>query len=295
MSHRADAPVNPASVMKLVTTYAALDLLGPAYIWTTPVFVDGPVRDGRLDGNLYIKGQGDPTLVSERLWLLMRRVRALGIEPHRRRHRARPQRLCAGADRPRRLRRRAAASLQRRARRLAAELQVGGDDLCRRSRGQSGAHPRQSAAGRRHDSGLRTVVAAATAATTGAPCVPTSPTRRRSGSPAATLPPAWRASGPWPTRPGYAARAVEGMWREVGGQLAGTVREGRWRPRRAAAFEVSSPTLAEVVRDINKYSNNVMAQQLFLSLSLPSQPGQRQVAPRRHPADGRHRSRLRAT
>ncbi len=79
VSHRVDVAMNPASVMKLVTTSAALDLLGPAYAWTTSVFVDGPVREGRLEGNLYIRGQGDPTLVSERFWQLMRRVRSLGI------------------------------------------------------------------------------------------------------------------------------------------------------------------------------------------------------------------------
>ena len=66
--------------MKLVTTYAALDLLGPAFTWTTPVYVDGPVRNGVLEGNLYIKGQGDPKLVVERLWLLLRRVQGLGIQ-----------------------------------------------------------------------------------------------------------------------------------------------------------------------------------------------------------------------
>ena len=78
LAWRTQVPVNPASVMKLVTTYAALDLLGPAYTWTTPVYVDGPVRDGVLDGNLYIKGQGDPKLVLERLWLLLRRVQGAG-------------------------------------------------------------------------------------------------------------------------------------------------------------------------------------------------------------------------
>ncbi|MEP6972298.1 MAG: D-alanyl-D-alanine carboxypeptidase, partial [Betaproteobacteria bacterium] len=79
VSHRADVLMNPASVMKLVTTSAALDLLGPAYTWTTSVYVDGPVREGRLMGNLFIRGRGDPTMVSERLWQLMRRVRSLGI------------------------------------------------------------------------------------------------------------------------------------------------------------------------------------------------------------------------
>ena len=70
----------------------------------------------------------------------------------------------------------------------------------------------------------------------------------------------------------YATRAVEGMWREMGGKLAGSVREGRVpSPQGLAlkpAFEVMSPPLPEVIRDINKYSNNVMAQQLFLTLSL---------------------------
>jgi D-alanyl-D-alanine carboxypeptidase/D-alanyl-D-alanine-endopeptidase (penicillin-binding protein 4) len=71
--HRAQAQVNPASIAKLATTFAALELLGPAWTWTTPVLVDGPIRDGVLQGNLYIKGQGDPRLVVERLWQLLRR------------------------------------------------------------------------------------------------------------------------------------------------------------------------------------------------------------------------------
>ena len=54
LAWRTQAPVNPASIMKLVTTYAALDLLGAAYSWTTPVYVDGTVNNGVLNGNLYI-------------------------------------------------------------------------------------------------------------------------------------------------------------------------------------------------------------------------------------------------
>lgn len=75
LAWRTQVPVNPASIMKLVTTYAALDLLGPAYSWSTPVYVDGTVSNGVLNGNLYIKGQGDPKLVLERAWLLLRRDR----------------------------------------------------------------------------------------------------------------------------------------------------------------------------------------------------------------------------
>ena len=80
LSFRANAAANPASVMKLVTTYAGLELLGPAYTWATPVFVDGSINNGVLTGNLIIQGRGDPKLVLERLWLLLRRVQGLGIK-----------------------------------------------------------------------------------------------------------------------------------------------------------------------------------------------------------------------
>ena len=67
---------------------------------------------------------------------------------------------------------------------------------------------------------------------------------------------------------GYAARAVEGMWRELGGKLTGRVRDGKVPAGLAPAFGSTSPPLSEVVRDINKYSNNVMTQQVFLTLGL---------------------------
>ena len=74
-----DRPVNPASLMKLVTTYAALDRFGPAWSWRTPVWLLGEVRDGVLEGSLVIRGSGDPTLVLERVWLMLRRVQQLGV------------------------------------------------------------------------------------------------------------------------------------------------------------------------------------------------------------------------
>ena len=63
----------------------------------------------------------------------------------------------------------------------------------------------------------------------------------------------------------YTERALLGMWRELGGRLGGGVREGI-APRTPPSFELRSPPLPEIVRDINKLSNNVMAQQLFLTL-----------------------------
>src|SRR5512139_2842335 len=70
LQHEGQQLVNPASLTKLVTTYAALDLLGPAWTWRTPVWLDGPVRDGALEGSLVIRGSGDPTLTVERALLL---------------------------------------------------------------------------------------------------------------------------------------------------------------------------------------------------------------------------------
>src|SRR5918993_5076822 len=67
----ANAARNPASVMKLVTTYAALELLGPAYRWKTEAYQDGE--------DLFLRGTGDPKLSYESFWLLLRNLRARGL------------------------------------------------------------------------------------------------------------------------------------------------------------------------------------------------------------------------
>jgi len=72
-------PRNPASVEKMVTTLVALDTLGPTYRWRTEVRLSGEVSNGVLHGDLMIKGYGDPYLVTERFWQLLREVRQLGV------------------------------------------------------------------------------------------------------------------------------------------------------------------------------------------------------------------------
>lgn len=72
--------MNPASTMKLVTTYAALELLGPAYIWKTEVYAVSDIKNGVLDGDLILKGYGDPTLNLESFWLLLRQLRQRGLK-----------------------------------------------------------------------------------------------------------------------------------------------------------------------------------------------------------------------
>jgi len=71
--------MNPASTMKLVTTYSALHLLGPAFTFRTEVYAEGPVAGDALRGTLFVRGGGDPKLVVEDLWLLVNRLRGFGI------------------------------------------------------------------------------------------------------------------------------------------------------------------------------------------------------------------------
>jgi serine-type D-Ala-D-Ala carboxypeptidase/endopeptidase (penicillin-binding protein 4) len=79
LAHNADAPRNPASAIKLVTTFAGLEALGPAYTWRTSAYGLAEPRAGVLEGDLFLKGYGDPFLVLERYWLLVRELRGRGV------------------------------------------------------------------------------------------------------------------------------------------------------------------------------------------------------------------------
>jgi D-alanyl-D-alanine carboxypeptidase/D-alanyl-D-alanine-endopeptidase (penicillin-binding protein 4) len=79
LAHRASEPVNPASVMKIVTSVAAFDLLGPAFRFHTDVLARGELNDGVLTGDLVIRGGGDPKLTYEKLWQLAHQLRARGL------------------------------------------------------------------------------------------------------------------------------------------------------------------------------------------------------------------------
>jgi D-alanyl-D-alanine carboxypeptidase/D-alanyl-D-alanine-endopeptidase (penicillin-binding protein 4) len=76
----ATMPRPPASTMKLVPTWAALELLGPAYAWKTRVWSDAPIVRGVLKGNLYLQGGGDPLLTIERWWRLITDLRQTGLK-----------------------------------------------------------------------------------------------------------------------------------------------------------------------------------------------------------------------
>jgi len=271
LAHRADVPVNPASVMKLVTTFAALDILGPAFTWSTPVYADGPVQGGTLRGNLYIRGQGDPKLVAERLWLLLRRVQGLGIQQIAGdivldRGAFEPGREDPGAfdGEPLRPYNATADAL------LLNYKSIVMTFVPDRAAGVAALHVEPTLAGLQVPP---TVPLALTECGDWRGALKTDfsdPSRIRFAGayPATCGERAWPVAYADPR--GYAARAVAGQWAALGGRLTGQVRDGRVPAGLAPLFELPSPALAEVVRDVNKYSNNVMAQQLFLTLSLQS-------------------------
>jgi len=276
VAHRTSVPMNPASVMKLVTTYAALDLLGPAYTWATPVYLEGAVREGTLYGNLYIKGQGDPKLVLERLWLLLRRVQGLGIhaiagdivldrsaldvpeadpasfdgEPLRP-YNAAPDALLINFK---------SVVMTFTPDRTANIAQVQLDPPLHGVQMQTTVPLTNGTNGSGGDCGdYRGALRADFS----------DPSRIRflGGYSASCGEKVWPVAYADPKS--YGVRAVQGLWLDMGGKLSGTVRYGTVPAPIAAgkpAFEVNSAPLPEVIRDINKFSNNVMAQQLFLTL-----------------------------
>ena len=80
VSFQANKPLNPASVVKLVTTAAALDVLGPGYRWSTDVLYTGQLDGDTLKGDLYFRGNGDPYMTPERFWRLLNRISIDGIQ-----------------------------------------------------------------------------------------------------------------------------------------------------------------------------------------------------------------------
>lgn len=77
---RSEIAMNPASTMKILTTLTALDVLGPNYRWRTLVYSDGFIRNNILKGNIYLQGTGDPKLTPESLAKLIKNLRDLGIQ-----------------------------------------------------------------------------------------------------------------------------------------------------------------------------------------------------------------------
>ena len=297
LNFRSGVAMNPASVMKLVTTYAGLELLGPAYNWTTPVYIDGTVSGGVLRGNLIIQGKGDPTLVVERLWLLLRRVQGMGIRSISGDILLDRSAFAIGPTNP--------ADFDGEPFR---PYNASPDALLLNYKTVVMTFTPEMASGQANVSfepPLANVQMQARVPLLAPPASsrPGSAALADCGDYRATLKPDFSDpykisfNGGYPPACGekvwpvayadpasYAERAVQGLWLEMGGKLGGRVREGAPPAGLRPAFDNPSPSLAEVIRDINKFSNNVMAQQLFLTLSMPPPAASPAPAARQAPA-----------
>jgi serine-type D-Ala-D-Ala carboxypeptidase/endopeptidase (penicillin-binding protein 4) len=273
---RETQPHNPASLAKLVTTWAALEQLGPAWRWRTPVWVTGPIdpRTGVLRGDLVLQGRGDPTLVLERLWLLLRRVQQLGIReiqgdiildsrafaPDSQQ----PGDFDGEAWRPGNVRPDAllfnfkswTLQLQPDPARGVAWLTSDLPLPLAQDRVPIKPGPCTDPRGSLQANWLGDASASA------------QPLRLAGHLPSACGEQRWPLADADPAS--FNGRLLLALWREMGGSLKGKVRAGEAPAREPPRFEWTSLALAEVVRDINKHSNNLMAEQLALTLALQS-------------------------
>ncbi|AWI78531.1 D-alanyl-D-alanine carboxypeptidase/D-alanyl-D-alanine-endopeptidase [Parazoarcus communis] len=271
----ADQPMNPASVMKLVTAFASLEYFGPSHTWQTRISSTGTVRNGVLQGDLYIVGGGDPVLSYERAWKLLRRLRALGVDT-------------ITGD----------IVLDGSVLRLPAHDPdaFDGRGLRPYNSGPYGlllhfntlqlalfpGNGPNDAVTVASEPPLNGVVIDNRLQTSGASCgvwyrdlearVEPGPRLVLSGSlPASCGPRNWSAA-PLPPED-FSTATIAGLWKEVGGQLQGQVRSGT-APREARPQLVDdSPALAEIVRDMNKWSSNVIARQLLANLGSTNADG----------------------
>ena len=270
LAHNATQAMNPASTMKLVTTYAALELLGPAYTWKTEAYAGGKLQDGVLHGDLILKGYGDPKMTLENFWLLLRRLRALGLreihgglvldrsyfEPAEydpakfdaeplRAYNVGPDALLLNFKAVRFL---FVPDADKKTVTVIAEPKPAGLEFASAVRATDGAcgdwRADIKADFQSNDASAKANFAGSMPASCGEHY--------------------WTVS--LLAQPNYVYGVFRQLWEELGGTIAGGRKDGPVPAGARLLATSESASNAELVRDINKYSNNVMARQLFLTL-----------------------------
>ena len=258
--HEANDSMNPASVMKLITTYSALELLGPAYRWKTEVYADG--------NDLVLKGYGDPKLNYESFWMLLRSLRGRGLKDIRGdllldRSWFGPVaegRIDDDAFRP---------------------YNVTPDALLLNFKSLRFTFlPLDSGVRVFAEPGLPDLEIVNSLKLAAGSCLDGRAFRDLIQAQFQSKPPRASFSGSYPAACGekelnvalyepqeYLAAMIKQLWAEMGGSWIGAVREGTVSPAAKLLYVHESEPLAQIVRDINKFSNNVMARQLFLTLA----------------------------
>lgn len=315
LSLNATQAVNPASTMKLLTTYAGLEILGPAYRWKTEAYLDGELVDGVLYGNVIFKGYGDPKLTVEAFWLWLRELKQRGLRDIRgdivldrsfftdnsndpsvfdnnpaRAYNVVPNALLLNFN---------ALHLRllpnghgkntapdettshstkqaKDVRQVAGYLPQAGDETNESLRevhiigGQTTALLEPELYGYQLSNRITTSASL--------PCNGEDAYQSRledhkivlEGYIPALCGETQDYFSPLPPEE-YFSAVFTALWQELGGQIRGKVRPGH-APDSLPAFSTHvSPPLSEAIRDINKFSNNVMARQLFLALGTVDQ------------------------
>ncbi|HSD00126.1 MAG TPA: D-alanyl-D-alanine carboxypeptidase/D-alanyl-D-alanine-endopeptidase [Casimicrobiaceae bacterium] len=283
-AYDADRPMNPASVMKLVTTFAALEILGRDFRWKTEAYLGGPLLDRTLKGDLILKGYGDPKITVEQWQAFMTLLRANGLDAIDgdlvldRSYFALPPHDPAAFD---------AEPLK--------PYNVGPDALLVNFKSVRLMFAPDEVTGTVSidtEPRLDDVVLGPAPALAAIDCNDwrgSVAARFVNGGDKASI----AFSGRYPAscgerewwvalldHPHYVHAMFTAAFRDAGGRFAGGLKERR-APRNAEPFAVlESPPLYDIVRDVNKLSNNVMARQIFLTLGATA------VAPPATPAKG---------
>jgi serine-type D-Ala-D-Ala carboxypeptidase/endopeptidase (penicillin-binding protein 4) len=268
-SLNAQQAFNPASVMKLYTTYGALELLGAPYTWKTQIVSSGKLQGATLTGDAFIKGSGDPSLKLQDVWRLLRELRLSGVkhiagdwvmdrsvfaddktDPYQfdgegaRPYNVSPDGLLMSFN----------------ATRIAFKPTDTGWQVIADPLPLGWGVQGSVAASAGNCSDWRSKLGLSFKAS------PTGGVITLSGSiPKACGPQeVYRAIAPAQS---YAAGLIKTLWAELGGTHSGGFKAGVAASDALVLAELESDPLSTIVRDINKRSNNVMARMLFLNLA----------------------------
>jgi D-alanyl-D-alanine carboxypeptidase/D-alanyl-D-alanine-endopeptidase (penicillin-binding protein 4) len=270
LQHNAAAAFNPASVMKLVTSSAALELLGPGFTWSTDAYVQGELHDGVLTGNLILHGGGDPVLTWDRFGNFLRDLRSRGLRDiHGDVIVDRNLFVQTGNegfdDQPQRAYNATPDALLINFKAISVRLTPG---AIRQNVQATSLVPL-----------ALFVIDNALSATAGNCDDWRGAIRSEFVTQGDTL--RLKLAGSMPASCGehvlnlamhdglrMTASVFRALWTELGGTLSGTVRDGSTPANSVPLTSWNSPTLAEVLRDMNKYSNNLIARHLLLTLGI---------------------------
>jgi D-alanyl-D-alanine carboxypeptidase/D-alanyl-D-alanine-endopeptidase (penicillin-binding protein 4) len=264
ISLNAERAMNPASTMKLLTTFAALETLGPAYRWKTEAYLNGKLENGVLQGDLVFKGYGDPKLTVEQFWMWLRELRQRGLREIRGDivldhsfFEEVSQDSAEFDNDPTRAYNVGTSALLLNFNAMHLHLipndlttiallepELAGYTLLNRITTSTKLHCGGEDAYKAHLDGHNIVLEGSIPATCG-----------EADDYFSLLP-----------HDEYFLAVFRALWQELGGTLQGKLRAGAVPADQIPFSKYISPPLSEVIRDINKFSNNIMARQLFLTL-----------------------------